>query len=42
MSELFGKDNVPRIGRRHVNNDITMIDQNVITLKQFGKCITKN
>ena len=38
MSELFGKDNVPKIGRRHknINND-TLIDQNVDNpLQEFG------
>ena len=38
MSELFGKDNVPKIGRRHknINND-TLIDQNIDNpLQEFG------
>ena len=44
MSELFGKDNVPKIGRRHrPSKDITMIDQNVDNpLEQFGKMFVQN
>merc|ERR1711991_34060 len=38
MSELFGKDNVPKIGRRHRNyNNDTLVDQNVDNpLQEFG------
>ena len=38
MSELFGKDNVPKIGRRHKNyNNDTLVDQNVDNpLQEFG------
>ncbi len=44
MSELFGKDNVPKIGRRHrPNTDVTMIDQNVDNpLEQFGDMYVQN